>query len=75
MSFQLSGSFDTSQLPRVAADPVTVTVARTVVPGHEAKYLRWADQVVATVRTMHGCLGAGALSAFAIIRFSSQRWL
>ncbi|HNJ98867.1 MAG TPA: antibiotic biosynthesis monooxygenase [Ilumatobacteraceae bacterium] len=61
MSFQLSGSFDTSQLPRVAADPVTVTVARTVVPGHEAKYLRWADQVVATVRTMHGCLGAGVL--------------
>ena len=61
MSLPLSGSFDTSQLPRIAADPVTVTVARRVTPGHEAQYLRWADQVVATLRTVHGCLGAGVL--------------
>jgi len=61
MSLPLSGSFDTSQLPRIAPDPVTVTVARTVAPGLEAQYLRWADQVVATLRTVHGCLGAGVL--------------
>lgn len=61
MSLPLSGSFDTSQLPRVAPDPVTVTVARTVAPGLEAQYLRWADQVVATLRATHGCLGAGVL--------------
>ena len=61
MSLPLSGSFDTAQLPRIAADPVTVTVARRVTPGYEAQYLRWADQVVATLRTVHGCLGAGVL--------------
>lgn len=61
MPLPLSGSFDTSQLPRIAPDPVTVTVARRVAPGLEAQYLRWADQVVATLRTVHGCLGAGVL--------------
>ena len=61
MSLPLSGPFDTSQLPRIAPDPVTVTVARTVAPGLEAQYLRWADEVVATLRTVHGCLGAGVL--------------
>ena len=33
MSVALTGPFDTAQLPRVAPDPVTITVARTVVPG------------------------------------------
>ena len=61
MSLPLSGPFDTNQLPRVAADPVTVTVARTVAPGLEAQYLQWADEVVTTLRTVHGCLGAGVL--------------
>ena len=61
MALQLSGSFDTSQLPRVAPDPVTVVVARTIRAGFEAKYLRWADQVVTTLLTVHGCLGAGVL--------------
>ena len=32
MSLQLSGTFDTSQLPRIAPEPVTITVARTVAP-------------------------------------------
>lgn len=61
MALALSGPFDTAQLPRVASDPVTVTVARTVLPGYEAEFLRWADDVVATVRSFHGCLGAGVL--------------
>jgi antibiotic biosynthesis monooxygenase (ABM) superfamily enzyme len=61
MSLPLSGQFDTAQLPKVAADPVTVTVARSIMPGHEAQYLRWADQVVSELRTFHGCLGAGVL--------------
>jgi antibiotic biosynthesis monooxygenase (ABM) superfamily enzyme len=61
MAFTLSGPFDTAQLPRVASDPVTVTVARTVAPGFEAHYLRWTEDVVAEVRTFHGCLGAGVL--------------
>jgi len=61
MSVALSGSFDTGQLRRVAGDPVTVTVARTVAPGFEAQYLQWTEDVVATLRTVHGCLGAGVL--------------
>jgi uncharacterized protein len=58
MSLPLSGSFDTSQLPRLAPDPVTVTVARTVSPGWEAEFMRWADELVTTVRLFPGCLGA-----------------
>jgi uncharacterized protein len=61
MSLVLSGPYDTAQLPRIAPDPVTVTVARAVVPGMEAQYLQWADDVIATLRTVHGCLGAGVL--------------
>jgi len=61
MSIALTGPFDTAQLPRVAPDPVTITVARTVVPGREDDYLRWADDVVAELRKFPGCLGAGML--------------
>ena len=58
MSLALSGPFDTAQLPRLAPDPVTVTVARTIAPGYEAAFLRWADELVAAVREAPGCLGA-----------------
>lgn len=58
MSFTLTGSFDTSQLPRLAPDPVTVTVARTVQPGWEAEFLRWADELLVVAGAAKGCLGA-----------------
>jgi uncharacterized protein len=58
MSVPLSGLFDTGQLPRLAPEPVTVTVARTVAPGWEAEFMRWADELVAEARRFHGCLGA-----------------
>ncbi len=61
MALTLSGPFDTAQLPRIAPDPVTVTVARTVAPGFEAQYVQWTEDVVATLRKFHGCLGAGVL--------------
>jgi antibiotic biosynthesis monooxygenase (ABM) superfamily enzyme len=61
MSLQLSGPFDTSQLPRIAPEPVTITVARSVAPGHEAQFLRWTEEVIAVLRSVHGCLGAGVL--------------
>lgn len=54
----LTGPFDTAQLPRLAPEPVTVTVARRIRPGFEAQFLTWADQLVAAVRTFPGCLGA-----------------
>lgn len=38
-----------------------MTVARTVKPGFEAQYLQWTEDVVAVLRTVHGCLGAGVL--------------
>jgi len=59
MSVSLSGPFNTSELPRIAADPVTVTVARTVAPGWEAEFLRWAGELVAIAHQAPGCLGAG----------------
>ena len=61
MALVLSGPFDTAQLPRIAPDPVTVTVARTVKPGHEADYDDWTKDVIATLSRFHGCLGAGVL--------------
>ncbi|HEY0520682.1 MAG TPA: antibiotic biosynthesis monooxygenase [Ilumatobacteraceae bacterium] len=77
MSLPLSGPFDTGQLPRLAPHPVTVTVARTIAPGWEAEFLRWADELVATVREFPGCLGAAVLHPGAeggeyqiIVRFS-----
>ena len=77
MSLPLSGPFDTGQLPRIAAYPVTVTVARTVAPGWEAEFLKWADELVAAAREFPGCLGAAVLHPGAdggeyqiIVRFS-----
>jgi hypothetical protein len=57
----LSGSFDTAQLPRIAGEPVTVVLARTVVPGHEGEFLQWADDVLAELREFKGFLGGGVL--------------
>ena len=61
MATNLSRSFDTAQLLRIAPDPVTVTVARTVAPGFEAQYVQWTEDVVTELRKFHGCLGAGVL--------------
>lgn len=61
MAVQLSGPFDTAQLPRLAPDPVTITVARTIRPGWESEFLRWQSDVVAAVVEAPGCLGATVL--------------
>jgi uncharacterized protein len=61
MSVTLSGPFDTAQLPRIAPDPVTVTVARTILPGFEDQYEAWTKDVIATLSKFHGCLGVGIL--------------
>lgn len=77
MSLPLSGPFDTGQLPRLAPYPVTITVARTIAPGWEAEFLRWADELVTAARDFPGCLGAAVLHPGAaggeyqiIVRFS-----
>ena len=61
MAIPLSAPFYTSQLQKVAPDPVTVTFARRIRPGTEAQYLRWCDEAVSTIRQFPGCLGAGVL--------------
>ena len=61
MTLQLSGSVDTAKLPRIAGEPVTITVARTVRPGWESEFLRWQSEVVAVVIEAPGCLGATVL--------------
>lgn len=61
MELQLTGPFVTDQLPRVAGEPVTITVARTVKPGCEALFLAWQSEMVAAVMEQPGCLGATVL--------------
>ena len=61
MNMLLSGPFDTAQLPRIAAAPVTVTVARQVAPGRDAEFAAWAEQMAVRARSFPGSLGAGVL--------------
>ena len=58
---ELTGSFDTEKLPRIAPGSVTVTIARTVKPGCSAQFMVWSDEIVSTVRAFPGCLGATML--------------
>lgn len=57
----LTGPFDTAELPRLGTGPVTLTVERTVVPGHQAKFEAWAVEVQRTLADVPGFLGAGLL--------------
>ena len=61
MSTMLSGPFDTSELPRLASVPVTVTVGRTIRPGREAEFECWAQELIDKVEKFPGSLGAGVL--------------
>jgi uncharacterized protein len=57
----LSGSFDTSELPKLAANPVTVTVSRAVAPGKEIEFENWAETITTRLSAYPGSLGAGLL--------------
>jgi uncharacterized protein len=57
----LSGRFDTSELPKLAADPVTVTVSRAVSPGKEVEFENWAETITTRLSSFPGSLGAGLL--------------
>ena len=57
----LTGPFDTRELPRIGADPVTVTVSRSVRAGAEAAFEEWAVRMQSEVSRFPGCLGAGVL--------------
>lgn len=43
------------------ADPVTVTVARQVAPGHEPEFETWADGILRAASRCRGFLGGGLL--------------
>ena len=61
MNATLSGPFDTSQLPRIASAPVTVTVSRSIAPGREKDFTLWAEAMATRARSFPGSLGAGVL--------------
>jgi antibiotic biosynthesis monooxygenase (ABM) superfamily enzyme len=63
MSTVLTGPFDTSELPRLGIDPVTVTVSRDIAPGHETDFEDWARDVQEALGAFPGCLGVGVLKA------------
>ena len=58
---ELTGSFDTEKLPRIAPGSVTVTIARTVKPGCSAQFTTWSEEMISTVQAFPGCLGATLL--------------
>jgi uncharacterized protein len=57
----LTGPYDTSELPRMGAGPVTVTVSREIVPGREAEFERMAADIERDIVSFAGCLGVGVL--------------
>ncbi len=57
----LTGPFDTDRLPRIADEPVTVTVSRTPRRGREAEFEQWLERATATLATFPGSLGVGVL--------------
>ena len=57
----LTGPYNTSELPRMGAGPVTVTVAREIVPGREAEFEALASHFERDLSSFPGCLGIGVL--------------
>jgi uncharacterized protein len=57
----LTGSYNTSELPRLGSGPVTVTVSRNIVPGFEDEFETLATQFEAELSSFPGCLGVGVL--------------
>jgi uncharacterized protein len=57
----LTGSYDTSELPRMGSGPVTVTVSREIVRGREREFEEMAAQIERDIVSFPGCLGVGVL--------------
>ena len=57
----LTGPYDTSELPRMGAGPVTVTVSREIVPGRERDFEQMTQQLERDIVSFPGCLGVGVL--------------
>ncbi len=57
----LTGDFNTGQLPKIAPGTVTVTIARSIDPENKKIFELWCDDMMAAVRSAPGCLGATVL--------------
>lgn len=57
----LTGNFDTGKLPKIAPGTVTVTIARTPLPGKRDEFEAWCDDMQGAVEAAQGCLGATIL--------------
>lgn len=62
-SVSLTGDRPTQELPKITKnEPVTVAVARSVLPGRESCFEQWAHSLLAEAREFDGYLGGGVLS-------------
>lgn len=57
----LTGHFNTGQLPKIAPGTVTVTIARTVAPHNKDEFEIWCHDMTQAIQTAPGCLGATVL--------------
>lgn len=58
---ELTGSFTTKRLPRIAPGSITVTIARTLNPGCASKFDVLSKEMISAVTKFPGCLGATML--------------
>lgn len=57
----LTGDFNTGQLPKIAPGTVTVAIARTVAPHNKIEFEKWCHDMTDAIQTAPGCLGATVL--------------
>jgi len=57
----LTGDFNTGQLPKIAPGTVTVTIARSIEPQNKKIFELWCDDMMAAVQSAPGCLGSTVL--------------
>lgn len=59
----LTGDRPTQELPKITKnEPVTVAVARSVLPGRESCFEEWAERMLLAAQEFEGYLGGGVLS-------------
>lgn len=57
----LTGDFNTGQLPKIAPGTVTVAIARSIDPENKKDFELWCDDMTAAVQAAPGCLGSTVL--------------
>ncbi|CAB4608698.1 unannotated protein [freshwater metagenome] len=58
---ELTGYFNTGQLPKIAPGTVTVAIARTVNPANKIEFEKWCHDMTDAIQVAPGCLGATVL--------------